>query len=199
MLNNFVIQHASSVTRPLRNRLNKHKSGLIWFTGLPASGKSTIAHGIERELFGQSIRTYVLDGDNVRRGINADLGFSRKERAENLRRIVEIAKLFIDAGIVVLTAFISPFQKDRDYVRSQFANDYFWEIYVKCSLQECENRDPKGQYRKARAGIIKGYTGVSSPYEEPRSPDLVIDTEILPPKDSVAAVIQFLRQKGFLH
>ncbi len=194
----FVMRHNTSVTRADRNRLNKHESGLIRFTGLSASGKSTIAHAVEKELFKRSIRTYVLDGDNVRHGINRDLGFSRVDRAENLRRIVEIAKLFVDAGIVVLTAFISPFQKDREYVRSQFANDHFFEIYVKCSLEECERRDPKGQYKRARAGIIKDYTGISSPYEEPQNPDLVLDTEVMSPNDAVAAINRFLHEKGFL-
>jgi adenylylsulfate kinase len=199
LTNRFVIKHDSSIKRSDRNRLNNHKSGIIWFTGLSAAGKSTIAHLVERELFKQSIRTYVLDGDNVRHGINSDLGFSREERRENLRRIVEISKLFVDAGIFVLAAFISPYQDDRDYVRKQLENDNFLEIYVKCSLKECEKRDPKGQYRKARSGIIKDYTGVSSPYEEPERPDLVIDTEKLSLEDSVKETINFLHEKRFIN
>ena len=198
MHNNFVIKHVAHVQRSDRNRLNNHKSGILWFTGLSAAGKSTIAHLVEKELFKRSIRTYVLDGDNVRHGINRDLGFSREERRENLRRIVEIVKLFVDSGIFVLAAFISPFQDDRDYVRKQLENDNFLEIYVKCSIEECEKRDPKGQYRKARAGIIKEYTGVSSPYEEPEKPDLVIDTEKLSLEDSVNLIITFLHEKRFL-
>jgi len=198
MRNNFVIKYNSYIKRSDRNRLNNHKSGIVWFTGLSASGKSTIAHLVERELFKQSIRTYVLDGDNVRHGINSDLGFSREERKENLRRIVEISKLFVDAGIFVLAAFISPYRDDRAYVRRQLENDNFIEVYVKCSIEECEKRDPKGQYRKARTGIIKDYTGISSPYEEPERPDLIIDTEKLSLEDSVKEIIKFLHEKSFL-
>jgi adenylylsulfate kinase len=198
MHDNFVIRHNPHITRTDRNRLNNHKSGLVWFTGLSASGKSTIAHAVERELFKQSIRTYVLDGDNVRHGINSDLGFSREERRENLRRILELSKLFVDAGILVLATFISPYKTDRDHVRKQFENDNFLEIYVKCSLEECEKRDPKAQYRKARAGIIKEYTGISSPYEEPERPNLVINTENLTLDESVKAVIALLHTQNFL-
>jgi len=190
--------HQASVTRERREEQNLHKSFILWFTGLSASGKSTIAHLVERELFKQSIRTYVLDGDNVRHGINSDLGFSREERKENLRRIVEISKLFVDAGIFVLAAFISPYRDDRAYVRRHLENDNFIEVYVKCSIEECEKRDPKGQYRKARTGIIKDYTGISSPYEEPERPDLIIDTEKLSLEDSVKEIIKFLHEKSFL-
>jgi adenylylsulfate kinase len=188
--------HNAYISRNDRNRLNKHKSGLIWFTGLSASGKSTIAHRVEKELFADSIRTYVLDGDNIRYGLNSDLGFSPADRRENIRRIVEISKLFIDAGILVLAAFVSPSREDRAYVRKQFAS-HFLEIYVKCSLEACEKRDPKGQYKRARAGIIKNYTGVSAPYEEPETPDLIIDTEKMSLEDSVRAVITFLNEKKF--
>jgi adenylylsulfate kinase len=198
MHNNFVIPHDSHVKKSDRNQLNNHMSGIIWFTGLSAAGKSTIAHLVEKEFFKQSVRTYVLDGDNVRHGINSDLGFSREERRENLRRIVEISKLFVDAGIFVLAAFITPYQDDRAYIRKQFENDNFLEIYVKCSLEECEKRDPKGQYRKARAGIIQDYTGVSSPYEEPKRPDLIINTEKLNLENSVNEIITFLYKKRFL-
>lgn len=198
MKDNYVIWHDGYIKRANRNHLNKHKSGLIWFTGLSASGKSTIAHSVEKKLFEQGVRSYVLDGDNVRHGINADLGFSREDREENLRRIVELSKLFIDAGMLVLAAFISPYKKDRGYIRSQFEGDNFLEIYVKCSVEECEKRDPKGQYKKAKAGIIKEYTGVSAPYEEPENPDLVIDTEKLDLRNSVLQVLEFLEKKNFV-
>jgi adenylylsulfate kinase len=189
--------HNAEISIHDRNRLNKHKSGLVWFTGLSASGKSTIAHKVEKELFAKSIRTYVLDGDNVRHGLNSDLGFSPADRRENIRRIVELSKLFVDAGILVLAAFVSPYNEDRAYARKQFDASYFLEIYVKCSLEECERRDPKGQYRRAREGVIVNYTGISAPYEEPETADLVIDTETLSLEDSVKAVITLLKNKKF--
>ncbi|UCH80899.1 MAG: adenylyl-sulfate kinase [Nitrospiraceae bacterium] len=195
---NNVIWHRTLVDRTDRNQLNKHKSGILWFTGLSASGKSTIAHHLEKELYDRSIRTYVLDGDNVRHGINSNLGFSREDRRENLRRIAEFSKLFVDAGLIVLAAFISPYEKDREYIRGRFEEGDYFEIYVKCSLNKCEQRDPKGLYKKARAGIIKNYTGVSTPYEEPLSPDLVIDTEIFDLKKSVQEVLEFLNKKKFI-
>lgn len=197
-MNNNVIWQDGYLRREERNRLNNHKSGLIWFTGLSGSGKSTIAHYVERELFKSSIRTYVLDGDNIRHGINSDLAFTREDRRENLRRIAEISKLFVDAGIVVLAAFISPYREDREYIRKRFEGDNFLEIYVKCSVQECERRDPKGQYRRARQGLIKDYTGISAPYEEPEEPDLILDTENLDIATSVAKVIDLLNMKRFL-
>ena len=195
---NHVVWHDVYVKRENRNRLNNHKSGLLWFTGLSASGKSTVAHSVEKKLFERGFRTYVLDGDNVRHGINSNLGFSREDRKENLRRIAEISKLFVDAGILVLAAFISPYKADREYIRKQFEGDNFLEIYVKCSIEECEKRDPKGQYKKARAGIIKNYTGVSAPYEEPENPDLILDTEKKPLEESVDAVIDLLLRKGLV-
>ena len=193
-----VIWHETFVNRSDRNKLNNHKSGLIWFTGLSASGKSTIAHFVEKELFKKSIRTYVLDGDNVRHGINSNLGFSREDRKENLRRIAEFSKLFVDAGIIVLAAFISPYESDRQYIKGRFAKDDYIEIYVKCSLEECENRDPKGQYKKARAGIIKNYTGISTPYEVPSSPDLIIDSHQLSIEESARMVINYIDDINFL-
>ncbi len=195
---NHVIFHKASVSRHDRNRLNKHKSGLVWFTGMSASGKSTIAHNVEKELFERSISTYVLDGDNIRHGLSSDLGFSNEDRKENIRRIVELSKLLIDAGILVLAAFISPSGEDREYIRKRFENDNFLQIYVKCSIEECEKRDPKGQYKKARAGTIKNYTGISAPYEAPETPDLVIDTEKMTLEDSVRTVIKFINEKGLL-
>jgi adenylylsulfate kinase len=186
------------VKRDERNRLNNHKSGLVWFTGLSASGKSTIAHYVERELFKRGIRTYVLDGDNVRHGINSNLGFSREDRKENLRRIAELARLFVDAGMIVLAAFISPYKEDREYISNRFDGDNFLEIYVKCPVQECEKRDPKGQYKRARAGIIKNYTGVSAPYEEPETPDLILETEKHAIQTSVKKVLELFEQKKFI-
>ncbi|VAX33370.1 Adenylylsulfate kinase [hydrothermal vent metagenome] len=198
IMENHVIWHEGYVKRTDRNLLNNHKSGLVWFTGLSASGKSMIVHNLEKELFIQGIRTYVLDGDNVRHGLNANLGFSREDRKENLRRIAEVSKLFADAGILVLAAFISPYREDREYIRERFKGDNFFEIYVKCSVEECERRDPKGQYKKARAGIIKNYTGISAPYEEPEKPDMVIDTEIFDVESSVAKVLELLKKSNIL-
>lgn len=198
MNDNHTVWHDSYIKRSDRNRLNNHKSGLVWFTGLSASGKSTIAHSVEKELFHKGIRAYVLDGDNVRHGLNSNLGFSREDRRENLRRIAELSKLFVDAGILVLTAFISPYKEDREYIRKRFESDNFLEIYVKCSLEECERRDPKGQYKKARAGIIQNYTGISAPYEEPENPELVIDTEKMTIEDSIKKIIGFLNKKEFV-
>ena len=198
MKKNHVVWHNGYVKREDRNRLNNHKSRLVWLTGLSASGKSTIAHTVEKRLFERGFRTYVLDGDNVRHGINSNLGFSREDRRENLRRVVEVSKLFVDAGILVLAAFISPYKEDREYIRKMFEGDNFLEIYVRCSVEECENRDPKGQYKKARAGIIKKYTGISSPYEEPENPDLIIDTEKLELEASVEKVLDILEQKKFI-
>ncbi len=197
-MENFVVWHDGQIKRQDRNSLNQHKSGLIWFTGLSASGKSTIAHALEKRLFTDSVRTYVLDGDNVRHGINYNLGFSREDRRENLRRIVELSKLFIDAGILVLAAFISPYEEDRKYIRKRFESDNYLEIYVKCSIEKCEQRDPKGQYKKARAGVIKNYTGISAPYEEPENPDFVIDTEKLTLEESVKLVLDYLHNITFI-
>lgn len=193
-----VFWHERLVSRRERNRMNKHKSGVVWFTGLSASGKSTIAHHLEKGLFDRGIRSYVLDGDNVRHGINSNLGFSREDRKENLRRIAEIVKLYIDAGIVVLAAFISPYREDRAYVKDIVGSEDFFEIYVKCSLNVCEMRDPKGLYKKARAGLIKNYTGIDAPYEEPLHPDLTIDTVDLDVDSSVKSVLTFLDERKFI-
>ena len=198
MNDKHVIWHETLVSREERHRLNKHRSGLLWFTGLSASGKSTIAHHIEKELFDRNIRAYVLDGDNIRHGINSNLGFSRDDRKENLRRIAELAKLMVDAGIVVLAAFISPYREDREFVRDHIGKENFFEIYVKCPAEVCEKRDPKGQYVKARKGIIKNYTGISAPYEEPEDPDLILNTEALDVQSSVQKVLELLDRKKFI-
>ncbi|MDQ7786917.1 MAG: adenylyl-sulfate kinase [Thermodesulfovibrionales bacterium] len=197
MEKNHVVWDDRFVKRSERNRLNNHRSGLVWLTGLSASGKSTIAHLVERELFRKGVHTYVLDGDNVRHGINSNLGFGREDRKENLRRIAELSKLLVDAGMVVLAAFISPYHEDRAYIRNRLEGDFI-EVYVKCRVEECERRDPKGQYEKARAGIIKEYTGISSPYEEPENPDLVLDTEKDDIATSVRHVLEFLEKNNFI-
>lgn len=197
-MQNHVIWHKGAVSRGDRNALNGHHSGLLWLTGLSASGKSTIAHAVEKELFDRGIRAYVLDGDNVRHGLNANLGFSPEDRKENIRRTAEVSRLMVDAGLLVLAAFISPFREDRSDVRKIFDSDIFAEIFIKCSLEECEKRDPKGQYKKARNGIIKNYTGISAPYEVPEAPELVIDTEKMSLEESVNAIMEFIGSKGFL-
>jgi adenylylsulfate kinase len=193
-----VVWHECLVKRCDRNALNDHKSGLIWFTGLSAAGKSTIAHAVEKELHDRGIKTYVLDGDNVRHGLNSNLGFSPEDRKENIRRIGEVARLMADAGVLTFAAFISPYREDRDAVRRLFRDDIFIEIYVKCSVEECERRDPKGQYKKARAGVIKNYTGISSPYEEPLSPELIIDTETTDIEESKKCVVKYLCDKKII-
>lgn len=177
---------------------NGHTSTLLWFTGLSASGKSTLAHHVEEILFAKGCYTYVLDGDNIRHGLNGDLGFSEQDRRENIRRIGEVAKLFVDAGVVVLAAFISPFQEDRARVRALFEPDEFIEIHVRCDLAICEQRDPKGLYRKARAGELQDFTGIDSPYEEPQTPELTVDTGRFDISDSVHHVIKYLELSGAL-
>ena len=171
-----VVWHNATVTRERRETQNGHRGGLFWFTGLSGAGKSTLAHTVEEKLHQQGYRTFVLDGDNVRHGLCADLGFSEQDRKENIRRIGHMAMLYVEAGIVVLTAFISPFRADRDNVR-KIAGADFHEIYCRCSLEVCEERDVKGLYKRARAGEIPEFTGISSPYEEPEFADLTVDTE----------------------
>ncbi len=171
-----VVWHNATVTRGRREQQNGHRGGLFWLTGLSGAGKSTLAHTVEEQLHQQGFRTFVLDGDNVRHGLCADLGFSEEDRKENIRRIGHMAMLYVEAGIIVLTAFISPFRADRDNVR-KIAGADFNEIYCKCSLEVCEERDVKGLYKRARAGEIPDFTGISSPYEAPEYADLTIDTE----------------------
>ena len=173
---NVVLQR-SLVGRGDRERRHGHRSRVLWFTGLSGSGKSTIAHEVERRLHGTGMHTYVFDGDNVRHGLCGDLGFSPEDRGENIRRIAEMLKLFLEAGIVGLAAFISPMREDRERVRRIVGPENFIEIYVKCPLEVCEQRDVKGLYQLARAGKIKNYTGVSAPYEEPENPDLILETD----------------------
>lgn len=193
-----ILWHHTSVTKEERQKLNGHKSCVLWFTGLSGAGKSTLANAVERELFNRQIRSYTMDGDNVRHGLNKNLGFSPEDRKENIRRIGEVSKLFVDAGIFALTAFISPYQEDRNSVRKLLAEGEFLEIYVKCSIDECERRDPKGLYDKAKKGEIKNFTGISAPYEEPMAPELVVETDKQSLEDSVKQVIEFLESKGYL-
>ena len=182
------------VTREHRENVHGHKGAVIWFTGLSASGKSTIAHLVEKELHKKGCSTYVLDGDNVRHGLCSDLSFRPEDRAENIRRIGEMVKLFVDAGIIVLTAFISPYRKDRRMVRSLFEYGQFLEIYVDCPVEECAKRDKKGIYEKARAGIIKNFTGLSAPYEPPYTPELIIQSLEEDARASANKVIELMEE-----
>jgi adenylylsulfate kinase len=187
------------VTREKRNRLNEHKSVVIWFTGLSGSGKSTIAHLVEEKLYKLGCRTFVLDGDNIRHGLSSDLTFSDDDRKENIRRIGEVTKLMLDTGIITLTAFISPFREDRNLVRQLLPRGDFIEVYCNASLDICELRDVKGLYKRARAGEITSYTGIDSPYEEPINPELVINTEHELLEESVAKVINLLKTRFIIN
>lgn len=190
-----VVWHHATVTRVRREKLNKHKGVVIWFTGLSGAGKSTLAHALEERLYQSDCRTYVFDGDNVRHGLCKDLGFSDQDRTENIRRIGEMSKLTVDAGLITLTAFISPIEKDRQSVRELFVSDDFIEVYCRCSLAVCERRDVKGLYKRARAGEIPDFTGISSAYDEPKTPELVIDTDQLSVDESVDRIISMMRDK----
>ena len=189
--------HHADITREDRERMNGHGSVVVWFTGLSGSGKSTIAHEVESLLFERGCRTYVLDGDNIRHGLNKDLGFSPEDRSENIRRIAEVANLFVQAGVIALTAFISPYRADRDNARKIAGGD-FVEVYVKCDIDVCEARDTKGLYKKARAGEVKEFTGISAPYEEPLHPELVLDTAKEAIAESAAKVIEVLKARGVI-
>ena len=192
------IYHNATVTQERRNQLNRHKSVVIWFTGLSGSGKSTLAHSVEEELHNLGCRTYVLDGDNVRHGLSSNLTFSDDDRKENIRRISEAAKLMMEAGVITMTAFISPFKEDRNIARQLLPHGDFIEIYCKASLETCESRDVKGLYKLARAGKIKNYTGIDSLYEMPDNPELVIDTESESLEESTAKVIDFLQSREII-
>lgn len=189
---------SSALTRQERNRRNGHHSCTLWLTGLSGSGKSTLAFALEHELFARGKSVYVLDGDNIRHGLNGDLGFSPEDRSENIRRIGEVSKLMADAGLIVLCAFISPHEEDRAMVRASYAQEEFIEVYVKCSLEECERRDPKGLYKKARSGEITSFTGVSASYDVPATPAVTIDTEILTVEQSVELLLDYLDARGLL-
>lgn len=169
--------HTTAVSRTDRETLNGHRGALLWFTGLSGAGKSTVANAVDRELFERQRHTYLLDGDNVRHGLNSNLGFSEQDRRENIRRIGEVAKLMVDAGLIVSSAFVSPYQRDRDAIRALFNDGEFIEIFVEASLETCEARDPKGLYKKARKGEIKGFTGIDDPYETPPHPEITLDSD----------------------
>ncbi|MEO2068337.1 MAG: adenylyl-sulfate kinase [Desulfurobacteriaceae bacterium] len=194
----FIIPHTGKISRKDRERMKGHKSFILWFTGLSGSGKSTLAHRVEELLYEQGVHTYVLDGDNIRMGLNKDLGFSEEDRRENIRRIGEVAKLFIDAGIAVLTAFISPYRSDREFVRNLVNDGDFIEVYVKCPLETCEQRDPKGLYKKVRAGIIKNFTGIDDPYEEPENPEIVVETDKMTVDECAYKIISYLKEKELI-
>lgn len=192
------VWHHATVTRARREELNRHGSALLWLTGLSGAGKSSLAHAVEERLYRLGCRTFVLDGDNVRHGLCHDLGFEDADRAENIRRIGEVGKLFVEAGLIVMTAFISPFRVDRDRARSLFPHGDFIEIYCDCPLAVCEQRDVKGMYRRARTGEIPHFTGISSPYEPPREPELRVATGELSLDASVETVLSMLVAKGIL-
>ncbi len=190
-----IIPHSFSVLKKDRNQQKKHNSFLIWFTGLSGSGKSTIANAVEKALFNNGIHTYTLDGDNVRKGLNSNLSFSPEDRSENIRRIAEIANLMIDAGLVVLAAFVSPYKKDRENIKKIVGDTHFIEIFINTPLEECERRDVKGLYAKARAGKIPNFTGISAPYEAPENPTLEINTKNTTVEDAVAIILETIATK----
>ncbi|MDC9721965.1 MAG: adenylyl-sulfate kinase [Urechidicola sp.] len=190
-----IIPHSYQISVDDRKKLNQHNSFLLWFTGLSGSGKSTIANVVEQELHKKGVKTYTLDGDNIRKGINKDLTFAPEDRTENIRRISEISALMVDAGIVVLAAFVSPYKKDRISIKNVVKDVNFVEIYINTSVEECERRDVKGLYKKARAGEIKNMTGISSPYEEPDNPAIEIKTEERTVEDAVAEIMQYIAPK----
>jgi adenylylsulfate kinase len=194
-----VVWHHATVTRERRERLNGHRGAVLWFTGLPSSGKSTIAHAAEEHLHRIGCRTFVLDGDNVRHGLCGDLGFSGEDRAENIRRVGEVTKLFVEAGTIVLTAFVSPFRRDRMRARGILRPGEFLEVFCQCPPEVCAQRDPKGHYQRAREGRIENFTGVSAPYEEPSGCELVLRTNELSVGESVERVLVLLRDRGIIN
>ncbi|QWR77159.1 adenylyl-sulfate kinase [Candidatus Magnetomonas plexicatena] len=198
MVQENLVWHEVLVSRRMKEAQNGHRSAVLWFTGLPSSGKSTIALSVEKRLYDMGVKTMVLDGDNVRHGLCSNLGFTMDDRKENIRRIGEVAKLFIEAGVITMTAFISPLREYRDAVRALVGNYDFIEIYCDCSIDVCEQRDVKGHYKKARAGEIKEFTGVSSPYEAPELPEIVLKTDTLTIEQCSEQVVQYLKSAGIL-
>lgn len=188
--------HEGHVGREEREKLLKQKGVLIWFTGLSASGKSTIAYTLEHALVQRGHLCYVLDGDNIRHGLNKNLGFSAEDRAENIRRIGEVGKLFVDAGLITMTSFISPYRADRDAARATLGPGNFFEVFCDTPIAVCEQRDPKGLYKKARAGELKGFTGIDDPYEAPLNPELVIDNSTCTPQQAAVMLVELLEQNG---
>jgi len=193
-----VVWHNTTISQDDRTKLMQQKPFVLWFTGLSASGKSTIANIVEKKLFQMNHNTYLLDGDNIRHGLNNDLGFDEKSRVENIRRIGEVSKLFTDAGLIVLTAFISPFISDRNLVRNLFKDNIFLEVFIDSPLSVCEERDPKGMYKKAREGVIKNFTGISSPYEAPLNPDIHIKNNGISLNEASDQIIQFLKENKYI-
>ena len=194
-----IVKHSYSVNLDSRKKLKQHQPLLLWFTGLSGSGKSTIANCVEQELHKNSIHTYTLDGDNIRKGLNSDLSFSPEDRTENIRRIAETAHLMMDAGLVVLAAFVSPYRIDRDHIRNVVGHNNMIEIYIKTSVEECERRDVKGLYKKARKGEIKNMTGISAPFESPLNADIQINTEEITVLKAAKQIITFINPKLILH
>ena len=194
-MSEHIVPHKFKINRSLRNKRKGHTSMVVWFTGLSGSGKSTVANLVEQVLFEEGIHTYSLDGDNVRNGINKGLTFSREDRKENLRRIAELAKLFVDSGTVVIASFISPLKEDRDFLKNIIGADDFIEVFVNTSVEECERRDVKGLYAKARAGEIKNFTGIDAPYEAPQNPDIEIKTEEENLEASTRRILDYLKTK----
>jgi adenylylsulfate kinase len=190
-----IIAHSYQISKKDRQASNNHNSFLMWFTGLSGSGKSTIANVVEQELHKQGIKTYTLDGDNIRKGINSDLSFAPEDRTENIRRIAEISNLMVEAGLVVLAAFVSPYKKDRENIRSIVKDVNFVEVFINTSVEECERRDVKGLYKKARAGEIKNMTGISAPYEVPENPDIEIKTEEETIENAVLRIVDYINNK----
>ncbi len=193
-----IIWHHHQISKQQRAKIKDQKPCILWFTGLSGSGKSTIANAVESKLYEMGKHTYLLDGDNIRMGLNAGLGFSEEDRAENIRRIGEVSKLFVDAGLIVLSAFISPFQKERDRVRAMVEDGEFIEIFVDAPLEICESRDPKGLYKKARSGEIAEFTGISSPYEAPKNPEIHIRNDKRDIEECAGEVIEYLKKRGYL-
>ena len=190
--------HEHRVARELKEKRNQHKSRVLWFTGLSGSGKSTVANATEKVLHDMGLQTYILDGDNVRMGLNKDLGFSPEDRTENIRRITEVANLFADSGSIVLTAFISPYREDRDKAREIISTEDFIEVFVSADLSVCESRDTKGLYKKARAGEIKGFTGIDAPYEAPLNPELIVETDKNNIESCAQIVVDYLLEEGII-
>lgn len=193
-----IIWHQGAISREDRERLNAHRGFTVWFTGLSASGKSTLAVALEEALYERGARTFILDGDNVRHGLNRNLGFSPEDRKENIRRLGEVAKLFNEAGVITLTAFISPYREDRQSARDLASAGSFIEVFVDCPVDVCEQRDPKGAYKKAREGIIKEFTGISAPYEDPESPEIHLRTDQLSVDQSVQTILEYLVAKNYI-
>ncbi len=193
-----IIKHQFKIGRKERESLKDQKAVLIWFTGLSGSGKSTIANTLEEELYKRKFHTYILDGDNTRQGINSDLDFSESSRKENIRRVGEIAYLMVDAGLMVLASFISPFEKDRENIRTKLGTDRFIEVFVNCPIEICEQRDVKGLYTKARKGEIKNFTGIDSPFETPKSPNIIVNSQTESLDESVQKIIQYLEKKNII-